>query len=96
MSDIKVIIEGPQSAGRFRIGNMLKADLLNAGAFFITDDVCTFESDRIEFVDRTPVAPPVAQLGIAVDTTQVKGATKALNDLADAAVRAQQAVKALI
>lgn len=43
------------------------------------------------------VAPSasISTLDIVVDSTQVKEATKALNDLADAAARARQAIEAL-
>ena len=58
------------------------------------------DEPTVEFVHSPPpaaVAPSasISTLDIVVDSTQVKEATKALNDLADAAARARQAIEAL-
>lgn len=39
--------------------------------------------------------PDIAEIGLSVDSTEVKAATKALNELADAAERAEKAIRAL-
>lgn len=57
------------------------------------------DEPTVEFVHGKPAAvAPVASistLNIAVDSSQVEEAIKAMNDLADAAARARQAIEAL-
>lgn len=89
MSRTKVIVEGPKASEMARIKNFLE----NTWKFgpLLPRDLRGFD---VEFIERTPTAH-VATLGIDVETTPIKEATKALNDLAEAAARARQAIKAL-
>lgn len=90
MSEIKVIIEGPQKVDTSRL-----AAHFNRIWQFGPPPPPSLRNLDIEFLTRTTSAASISTLDIAVDSTQVKEATKALNDLTDAAVRARRAIEAL-
>ena len=90
MSDIKVIIEWPQ-----KVDTSSMSAFLNRLWRFGPPPPASLRGLDVEFITRTTPAASISTLNIAIDSSQVKEATKALNDLADAAACARQAIEAL-